>query len=348
MPLVLDILNEARRYMYAGSYRAALRLATRAVDALEASPQVLDATDVEFVVDGLTIQGLALRGLGDDERALGCLVRGIEQCLPAVARLEDYVGRVSDRERQRNFLFGQMMVVEIALERLAPLARVGVLLRRFDRALASIEMPLLTLYRTHLQALVLRANGGWRRAVEIWREVAAIGERLLARGEYIAGYPPAWYLCHALATLEVEGAPATAIMMLVEATERDHVTETWERSFLAGVRARLRPSPEHVAIIPSVQDDRTLDRLEIDRWLVRLPEPSEGNARAYWSRLEGASLAIRLCYGYRTWQFLRPGPAREYLTTHLSDLVAGLPISVRRDYQIDAPMRGIAPSVTVL
>lgn len=339
-PSARDLLNDARVCYYHGDYAGSYARATRVGELLVAGDAlVLDAPDWEYAVDAATLRGLSLRGLADHERAWRVLATVVAEHRPDAGTPEVVSREIRDDERRRNFVFGQLVLVELAAERLCPPDRVRALFGALGALVCRCERPEITSHGEFLRAWVLRLEGRFVDAVAAWLTVAR--DR---RAEQPI-YDPQRALCESALTLEAldpDNPDVDALLDCLRSADGSAAAcSPWEDVLRRGLEARR--GRRSAAQRPRKTDDAALFWGGTDAWFSGLARPSDADVAYLLRALDLAPPACRLVYAWRAARTLRrrgvrPPPA---LLSHLEDVLDGIPPESRGAFGIPAGVRDL-------
>jgi len=279
MDTVADRINDCRNLYREGRYRQAIVVARRALDEIdEGGSLTADASDVEYGLDAATLLGLIQRGLGDDAAAWATLAGVFPRRCPEGADPSAVVAGIRDDERQRNIVFGQMMLFELGAEYLLEEAALRYQLQWCRTMAEASRVPLLVLHVQYLEAWMARIEQRPHDAIARWTSHADAVRRQLPAASLPAGYPAARSLCQAALTAEALGDARALDEVLIRAREPSHRLRLWEAAIFDGIVARRSRGPMRPAAqLPDDDGDAELGRLLAERWLWQLDDPTEAD-----------------------------------------------------------------------
>lgn len=300
---LVDRVNLGRRLFEDGNYREAVTILEDALAEIEGATHTLDASEIEYTLDIVTLMALALREVGDVHRALSLLTNAITARLPQATDLSQVLRRIGDPERRQVLVVGQFCYWEMCAEYLlAPTQTLRSMLKRISGWVRASEIPMLEIYLGYARACMRRLSGDLRGAARDFVDVARSTADGLRRGMHAAGHTPAWSYCQALVTIEAQGGSSNELMEHLHDFDRTEDLRlgfrSWERVFITGLRYRLSLTREPFTESTKTED-LLLKRLRADAWLSSKPRPTDRDCNHFLECLADAPPACKVSYLWR-------------------------------------------------
>lgn len=296
MPTIADRVNACRVLYRGGRYREALAGARQALDEIdETGPLAADAPDLEYDLDAATLVGLVQRGLGYDAAAWSTLAGVFPRRSPEGSDPAAVVAGIRDDERQRNIVFGQMMLFELGAEYLLEEEALRYQLRWCRTLAEASRVPLLVLHVEYLDAWMARIEQRPRDAIARWTSHADAVRRRLPAAAVPAGYPAARSIGQAALTAEALDDGPALDDVLARLHEPHHRLRPWEAAIFDGIEQRRTARATGRAMrFPADDGDAELGRLRAEAWLWQLDQPGAVDVERVRARVGTSPPAVVL------------------------------------------------------